>query len=55
VTWNYRVIQHKDFVGIHEVYYDIEDTPMHTRALVVGDDLEDLRALDKPFFDPGAQ
>jgi len=22
MTWNYQLVKHKDYIGLHEVYYD---------------------------------
>lgn len=44
MTWNYRVIQHEDYCGLHELYYDDGGVITgYTEALVVGNDLDDLR------------
>jgi hypothetical protein len=45
MSWNYRLIKHKDgLVGLHEVFYDEQDNPKaYTKfAVFYGDDVEDV-------------
>lgn len=59
--WNHRVMDHKTYVGIHEVYYDENGEPMSwsKEPDIVADNVEDLRwllqkmleSLDKPMLE----
>jgi len=43
MRWNYRVVQHEDYWGLHEIYYnDNGDIEGYTEADVVGNDHDDL-------------
>ena len=54
MSWNYRVVQHKDepfkgipqddWYGIHEVYYDGDDKPKSVTVHPFGLNVEELRS-----------
>lgn len=42
--WNYKVVQHDGYVGLHEVYYNKDGTIVGwTDPVQIGNDLEDLK------------
>ena len=54
MSWNYRIIKHEDYYGLHEVYYDDEGEvdAWTLEPLWVGDDIKDLQdSLETAWMD----